>query len=291
MRNKVLFGIFTVIIFILASMGCLFGLKLANKKRISLATFYNNKATYTQNSDQKLTYLIKSDSLVPKSEKKIQIATLLFEKDEALKAENYLIFTPNEQGNVLLTEYYLLNKPESAVKYLNRIKNSASKQELKTYLALLNGKESSISNLKEPQTDLGRLLFAINTQDLSQIKDIAMFSKLNESINAQSANHNNQMIALSQYYLAQNQPNLAIYVLNTLKMRTGELPIIDKLLAEAYFKLSNKESINFIAKAISLEPENQTLYLTGITYARHFGDNSKADFWADRLKDLKNFQK
>lgn len=202
----------------------------------------------------------------------------------------YLIFAPNEQGNVLLTEYYLINKPESAAKYLSRVTDFQSKQELQAYTDLvLRGTEPGPLSQK-PKTEVGRLLQSINSLDYAQISTLPLLSELNSALNPKS-NQLNQSLSLAEYYISRNQPHLAIHALNILKNSTGELPVINSLLAESYFKLGSKESLTYITKSIEQAPEDQAYYQAGIAYALYFKDKTKADFWSQRLKDLQNIQR
>lgn len=86
MSKKVLFAIFATLIFLLAAAGCYLGVKAVDKKRVSLATYYENTSKTAVDDDQKLTYLIKSDALMPLSDKKVSIALLLLNKEEVEKS-------------------------------------------------------------------------------------------------------------------------------------------------------------------------------------------------------------
>jgi hypothetical protein len=290
MNKNVIFGVLAITVFAIAAVGGAFGLNRVNAKRLDLVKYYDTTALATKNTDEAISYLIKSDTLSPESQKKVRIALYFLQKGETAKAEKYLLFAPNESGNILLSEYYLLNKPEVSQKYIDRLVDSPSKGELLTYSDILSGKKASMVAITNPQTDLGKLMLAINTQDYSDINNSPLLFKVNSSI-GNKANKYNQTLNLSKYYLDTNQPHLALYTLTALQAQSGNLPVIYAYRAQASDQLGSKESIVQIEEAIKLEPENQSMYTLGIKYARKYGDTAKADFWAARLTKLQSLQK
>jgi hypothetical protein len=290
MNKNILFGLLSVTIFLLTAVGGAFGVQRVNQKRLDLVKYYDSVAASSKNPDEAVSFLIKSDTLSPKSQKKVAIALYFLQKGETDKAERYLLFAPNESGNILLSEYYLLNKPEIAQKYLDRLVDSPAKDELTAYSAILNGKTDIKGNFTKPQTDLAKLILAINTHDYSTLNSSPLLVKVNSAI-GDKANKYNQTLNLAKFFIDNNQPYLAIYALDSLQTQTGNLPVIYVLKAQALDTLKSKESIGQIAKAIELEPENQNLYVVGINYARKYNDSSKADFWAARLAELQALQK
>jgi hypothetical protein len=290
MKNKVLFSILSLLIFTSAAFGCYLAINKLNQKRHKLSAYYDQGAASSQNVDQKLIFLTKSDALVPTTAKKIEVAMLLLNKGEAKRAETYLLYVPNEQGDVLLAQYYLLNSPDSAQKYIDSIQNNQKKRELLSYQSLIKGNSDQITSTGPAETAVGTLINAINTQDYNELRNTPLLSKISTNINYKSTKYT-QSLSVAQYFLNNNQPRVSIYVLKQLATKTGELPYINKMMAEAYSKLSDKNALLYIEKAISQEPENQQLYQLGIAYADQFQDNTRVDHWNARLNDIKNIQK
>lgn len=290
MKRVITLGIFAFIL-LLTSVGLYFGLQALNQKRIKLANYYTKSANQANDQNEKILFLIKADAINPNNAQKLQIAELFLTQNQPKKAEYYLYLTPNEQGNALLAQYYILNDPKNAQNNINKIKDARIINELNQILDIQSGKNLGSATVDNPQTPLAKLVSAINTQDYSKLESQPLLTELSESI-PKDQNTNTQTLALVNYFLSKNMPNLAIFTLNALDGTTGETVVSDETMAKAYAQKSDfKSAVANVTKAIKLAPENTVLYTEGIVWAKNVGNNAQADFWTQRLNELNNLQK
>lgn len=290
MKRTVLIGLICFI-FVLTAVGVFFGLRELNIRRVRLANYYSSQAKQSIDTNEKILFLIKSDAINPNNAQKMEIAELFLTQNQPKKAEYYLYLTPNEQGNALLAQYYILNDPKNALNYINKLNNYSVKNELNQVLALQSGQNLSNFTVDAPQTSLGKLVTAINTKDYSILEAQPLLTDLFQSI-PRDQNKNTQTFAVASFFLDRNMPNMAIFTLNTLNSTTGETFAVDESLAKAYAQKNDfKAAVTNITKAIRLAPENTVFYTEGIVWSKNVGNNAQADFWNQRLKELNTLQK
>jgi tetratricopeptide (TPR) repeat protein len=132
---------------------------------------YEQKALNTKNTDTKLLYFLKSNSIVQSDDKIVSIADLYLKKGDTKNALLYLSKANTQDGRIKYLELQVLTNgfDDDQAKLLGKIDNENIKNEYNALLKYPDLGEINPSIISQPASDLGRLLSFLETEDLTKL--------------------------------------------------------------------------------------------------------------------------
>jgi tetratricopeptide (TPR) repeat protein len=132
---------------------------------------YEQKALNTRNTDTKLLYFLKSNSIVQSDDKIVSIADLYLKKGDTKNALLYLSKANTQDGRIKYLELQVLTNGfnDDLAKLLGKIDNQNIKYEYNALLKYPDLDEINLAIISQPASDLGRLLSFLETEDLTKL--------------------------------------------------------------------------------------------------------------------------
>lgn len=240
---------------------------------------------YKQSLDNTdVTLLIKSAILSPSDTKTLEIVSEYYRTGQPKKAESWIKGLSRSQRNDFLAQHYLCLG--ESTKFLNVVSKTASPEELEIIAEILND-FNKIDNLKEPKTDLGILLQAINKRNY-KVEGVTYLNVLLK--NSLSEKRTNTELQYANKLIEAGQSGLAEFILQRLIQEEAEISKIYVLMAASYDKKGDYlTALEYQKKAIQIDP-GADYYEKGIEYAQKSGKESDTKLLTEtarRLKEIK----
>lgn len=291
--KRLSFILATMTIFVLAGFLLLKTVEAAQTKRQAELAEINNSIANNTNETDKIILLVKSDLLEPSEEKKLQIADLYLKIGEASKADNYLKKIRSKKALIKAAETALETKNEKAINvYLNQIDNP-EKEELEIFKAFSEGKIEKITELpKEPQTELGKLLYTINN---NTYKDITLNTFLGEKIEALKNSFSGSTklrLEIARMMVQNNQTEIARFILKQLESDNQTNADFYRVKISSYERDKNyTTALNESKQLIILEPAVQANYLLALSLAEKSQNQVEKEYLQSQITYLQKIQK
>ncbi len=284
MRKNIYIYFLIVFLFIFNGYSIYLSTRYLNIKRIN---YSKELLTKSEKSDNKLIYLIESDILTPKDDKKLEIANIYLKSGDFSLANMYLKLIKDPSGIVKYAESALEEGNYTVFNNLyQKINNEAVKNELIFFEKFTKGEYEVINSINdEPVTGLGKVLLAINKRDYSEIDDNGAIveiinSQINDNIIFTELNISKSLIEMSQI-------NIAKYLLNRINSERPEISVTYLLQSKIFEKENNyNKAIDYIKIAISKDPSNISYYEEGIILSEKTKNNIDLSFFKNRLDSL-----
>lgn len=234
---------------------------------------------------ERLFVLIQSDLLEPREENKQEIVELYLKEGDYKNAERYLKKMVGNQGVLKYVESRLEQGKELQNQYWNQL-DSDQKFELELYQEFTKGDFSSLATLpRNPVTNLGNLMFALNTKDYKNLPNTLQAEKIKELTRYSAGNE--LEVQIIYYLIHSGQPEMAKFLLDRLEVSAGPTKASKQLAAEYYLRKQNpSKALQAIEEAIETDPTDERLYNRGLDLALIIKNQEKYHELQQRLNYL-----